>query len=69
MANDIFWDLLDIILIIYLDDVLIYSITQEEHDSHVHQVLEWLKEYGLYAQLEKCFLLETCRILRLHHLP
>ena len=43
MANDIFRDLLDICLIIYLDDLLIYSKTQEEHDSH-----------GLYAKLEKC---------------
>ena len=54
MANDIFRDLLDICLIIYLDDLLIYSKTQEEHDSHVLFVLNRLHENGLYAKLEKC---------------
>ena len=54
MANDIFRDLLDICLIIYLDDLLVYSKTQEEHDSHVPLVLKRLQEHGLYAKLEKC---------------
>ena len=52
MANDIFWDFLDIFLIIYLDNLLIYSKTQEEHNAHVRQVLQRLREYGLYAKLE-----------------
>ena len=39
MADDIFRDLLDISLIIYLDDLLVYSKTREEHDSHVLLVL------------------------------
>ena len=50
MENDIFRDLLDICLIIYLDDLLVYSKTQEEHDSHVPKRL---REHGLYAKLEK----------------
>ena len=54
MANDIFRDLLDICLIIYLDNLLVYSKTQEEHDSHVLLVLKRLREHGLYAKLEKC---------------
>jgi hypothetical protein len=54
MANDIFRDFLDIFTIVYLDDILIYSKTQEEHDNHVRQVLQRLQEYGLYAKLEKC---------------
>ena len=52
MANDIFRDFLDIFTIIYLDDILIFSKTQEEHDEHVCQVLRRLQEYGLY-ELEK----------------
>ena len=40
MANDIFQDLLDVWLIIYLDDLLVYSKTKEEHDSHVLLVLK-----------------------------
>ena len=54
MANDIFRDHLDVCLIIYLDDLLVYSKTQEEHDSHVLLVLKRLREHGLYAKLEKC---------------
>ena len=54
MANDIFRDFLDIFTIVYLDDILIYSKTQEEHDVHVRQVLQCLREYGLYEKLEKC---------------
>ena len=38
----------------YLDDILIYSKTQEQHDIHVHQDLQQLQEYGVYANLEKC---------------
>ena len=54
MENDISCDLLDIFTIIYLDDIMIYSKTQERHDVHVCQVLQRLREYGLYAKLEKC---------------
>jgi transposase InsO family protein len=54
MANDIFRDFLDIFIIVYLDDILIYSKNQEEHEIHVRQALQRLREYGLYAKLEKC---------------
>jgi hypothetical protein len=53
MANDIFRDFLGIFLIIYLDDLLIYSRTQAGHDIHLRKVLQHLREYGLYAKLEK----------------
>ena len=45
MANDIFQDLLEICVIIYLDDLLIYLKTREEHDSHVRLVLKQLREH------------------------
>ena len=54
MAIDIFRDLLEVCLIIYLDDLLVYSKTKEEHDYHVLLVLKRLREHGLYAKLEKC---------------
>ena len=54
MPNDIVRDLLDICLIIYLNNLLVYSKTQEEHDSHILLLLKRLWEHGLYAKLEKC---------------
>ena len=54
MANDVFRDFLDRFVIIYLDDILIYSRTLEEHERLVRQVLERLRQFGLYAKLEKC---------------
>ena len=54
MTNDIFRDFLDSFTIVYLDDILIYLKIHEEHDIHVHQVLQRLREYGVYAKLEKC---------------
>ena len=54
MANDIFRDFLNIFIIVYLDDILIYSKTQEEDDIHVRRALQWLREYSLYANLDKC---------------
>jgi len=46
-ANDCLRDYLDLFCIVYLDDILIYSNTLEEHVTHVHQVLTRLREYGL----------------------
>ena len=53
-ANDKFRDFLDDFLVIYLDDLLIYSKTLEEHKRHVRLVLERLQEAGLYVKPQKC---------------
>ena len=52
--NDIFHDMIDVHLIIYLDDLLIYSKDEETHRHHVRQVLERLRQYNLHARPEKC---------------
>ncbi len=52
--NDIFRDMLDRWVIVYIDDILIYSNTLEEHISHVRSVLKCLLQYQLYAKAEKC---------------
>jgi reverse transcriptase-like protein/integrase-like protein/gag-polyprotein putative aspartyl protease len=54
LMNDIFRDLLDICVIVYLDDILIYSKNKGEHEHHLRQVLERLKEHQLYAKRSKC---------------
>ena len=52
--NDIFSDLLDVSVFIYLDDILIYSDNPTDHKKHVCKVLCHLRENGLYAHLDKC---------------
>jgi len=52
--NDIFKDLLDICVVVYLDNILIYSEDQSEHKKHVCQVLQQLWDNNLFAKLEKC---------------
>jgi hypothetical protein len=54
LMNDIFRDMLDVCVIIYLDDILIFSQNRESHVEHVREVLRRLREYKLYAKLEKC---------------
>ena len=49
---------------VYLDDILIYSENEEEHEHHVRQVLERLRQYQLYAKLSKyAFHVDTVRFL------
>ena len=52
--NDIFSDLLDVSMIIYLDNILIYSNNPVDHKKHVCKVLCRLCENGLYTHLDKC---------------
>jgi len=52
--NDIFSDLLDVCVVIYLDDILIYLNNMSEHHWHVKEVLKCLYKAGLYAKAEKC---------------
>ena len=47
-------DLIDITCVVYLDDILIFSEKEEDHTNHVKAILERLREYKLYANLEKC---------------
>ncbi|SPC61966.1 uncharacterized protein UHOD_12133 [Ustilago sp. UG-2017b] len=54
LMNDTFKDMLDRSLIIYLDDLLIYSSTLKQHQGHVSAVLARLRQVGLYAKAEKC---------------
>ena len=56
--NNIFSDLLDVSVIIYLDDILIYSNNSADHKKHVRKVLRHLCENGLYACLDKCCFFE-----------
>jgi hypothetical protein len=64
--NNAIREALDDIATAYLDDVLIYSDSEEEHVSHVKWIMQWLLEVGLYLKPEKCKLpKETVRYLGL----
>ena len=52
--NNIFSNLLDVCVIIYLDDILIYSNNMSEHHRHVKEVLKCLCKAGLYTKAERC---------------
>ncbi|UOH82890.1 hypothetical protein LQV05_005603 [Cryptococcus neoformans] len=54
LMNHNFRDMLDIFVIIYLDDILIYSPELGTHQSHVIQVLDHLCQTHLYAKASKC---------------
>ena len=52
--NDIFSDMLDVCVLVYLDDILIYSDNMEQHREHVQEVLRRLRKNHLFAQADKC---------------
>jgi len=53
--NDIFSDLLDVCMVIYLDDILIYSDNIDEHREYVKEVLRRLRRYNLFTSEKKSF--------------
>ncbi|KAA0057117.1 ty3-gypsy retrotransposon protein [Cucumis melo var. makuwa] len=54
LMNRVFKDFLDMFVIVFIDDILIYSKTEAEHEKHLHQVLETLRANKLYAKFSKC---------------
>ena len=54
MMNRICWPYLDHFVVVFVDDILTYSKSQEEHRHHQHLALLTLREHQLYAKLEKC---------------
>ena len=54
MMNGIFRDFLDEFVIIFIDDIQVYSKNKEDHERHLRAVLERLREQKLFAKLSKC---------------
>jgi hypothetical protein len=58
LMQEIFQPFLDKFVIVFLDDILIYSKTLAEHKTHLCQVLTTLRQHQLYAKWEKCELIK-----------
>ncbi|GMH24895.1 hypothetical protein Nepgr_026738 [Nepenthes gracilis] len=66
LMNRIFRPYLDKFVVVFIDDILIYSKDHEEHEIHLRKVLQVLRDEKLYAKLSKCeFWLE--RVMFLGH--
>ncbi|MBW0583711.1 hypothetical protein O181_123426 [Austropuccinia psidii MF-1] len=54
LVNDIFYDLLDIYGVVYLDEIMVFYKSEEEHVTHVSTVLSRLRANSLFAKASKC---------------
>ncbi|MBW0576319.1 hypothetical protein O181_116034 [Austropuccinia psidii MF-1] len=54
LENDIFSDFLDVFFMVYLDDIMVFSSSEEEHVKHVTSFLQSLRENNLFATASKC---------------
>jgi hypothetical protein len=54
LMNSVFMDYLDKIVVVFIDDILIYSQNEQEHEEHLRKVLQRLRDCQLYAKLSKC---------------
>ncbi|WVZ51777.1 hypothetical protein U9M48_002888 [Paspalum notatum var. saurae] len=54
MMNSVFMNELDKFVVVFIDDILVYSKNEVEHEEHLRTVLTRLREHQLYAKFSKC---------------
>jgi hypothetical protein len=54
LMNKVFMEYLDKFVVVFIDDILVFSKNEEEHDEHLRLVLQKFREYKLYAKRSKC---------------
>jgi hypothetical protein len=54
LMNSVFMSKLDQFVMVFIDDILVYSTSMEEHEDHLRIVLQRLREHQLYAKFSKC---------------
>jgi hypothetical protein len=63
--NKVFMEYLDKFVVVFIDDILVYSRSQEVHEEHLRLVLQKFRDHKLYAELSKCeFWLKQVAFLR-----
>ena len=65
--NSVFGKYLDKFVLVFLDDILVYSKNEEKHEEHLRLTLQLLREHQFYAKLSKCDLYRD-RIQYLGHI-
>jgi hypothetical protein len=64
LMNSVFMTELDKFVVVFIDDILIYSKNETEHLKHLRIVLQRLRDHKLYANFSKCeFLLDSVKFL------
>ena len=64
LMNSVFMPELDKFVVVFIDDILIYSKNEAEHEQHLRIVLQRLRDHKLYAKFSKCeFWLDTVKFL------
>jgi hypothetical protein len=54
MMNKVFMEFLDKFVVVFIDDILIYSKSNEEHEKQLRLIMEKLRENKLYVKFSKC---------------
>lgn len=54
LVNNVFRDYIDCFVVVYLDDIVVYSNSLHKHLDHLGKVISTLREHHLYIKLEKC---------------
>jgi hypothetical protein len=54
LMNSVFMPELDKFVVVFIDDILIYSKSEEEHAQHLRVILQRLRDHQLYAKFSKC---------------
>lgn len=66
LMNEVFYDYVDKFVIIFIDDILVYSRSKEEHKEHLRLVMERLRNQKLFAKFSMLVLEERERISGSH---
>jgi hypothetical protein len=54
LMNKVFMEYLDKFVVVFIDDILVFSRSEGEHEEHLRLVLQKLHEHQLYAKFSKC---------------
>jgi len=64
LMNSVFMPKLEKFIVVFIDDILIYSKNETEHEQHLQVVLQHLRDHQLYAKFSKCaFWLDNVKFL------